>query len=304
LTTNPLIRHDCLACGGSCQGTRIPIVNDTERASVEVFARLLERERPIVDGFLRMVQGACLFLDDDNLCSLHKTYGAKAKPTVCKQFPMVATQTGETLRVQVDPACYTAMSSWQNGTTVPDQPLIAATISLDATEVSEEERVLQILKRETTVGGVLHRLSGSSSRKPTPPKGFEDRLVRLIQGAKLSDLLQESKMGVAFSGSISGVAAVEQADFARPRKALSRTRERWAIEATHRVVWLRLTPNVPTVRGVALLTLTGALLADWVSDNDADYAKFLAGWVRALRSPLFVGRLVSNTEALRALLVG
>ena len=279
----------------------IPIINDSERARIEGFAEVMGLGDPMNGDFLRMVKGTCLFLADGNLCSIHKKYGAAQKPTVCRQFPLVATQTESDVRVEIDPSCYTAMSTWRTGTPVPDQPLVAATVNLSAFELSEEERVLRLIKRAKTTAGLLGLMSGSSSRKPKAPKGFNGRLIELIQTAKISELLKEPDMGVGFASSITAISKVEDKGFRVPATSPSRERERWSIETTRRVIWLRLTPNIPTVRGVALLTLAGATLAQWLSDNDADFALFLAGWIRALRSPLFVSRLVPNADALRHL---
>ncbi len=296
-----LIRHDCLACGRSCHGTMIPIINDSERDRIEGFAKVMGLDSPMNGNFLRMNKGACLFLGDDNLCSIHKKYGAAQKPTVCRQFPLVATQTESEVRVEVDPSCYTAMSTWRNGTLVPDQPLVAATVNLSEFELSEEENILRLVSRAKTTAGLLGFMSGSTSRKPKAPAQFDVHLINLIQDAKISELLAEPDMGAAFASSIAAISRVETEQFKPPTTAPSKGRERWALETTRRVVWLRLTPNIPTVRGVALLTLAGATLAHWLSESDADYALFLAGWIRALRSPLFVGRLVPNAEALRRL---
>jgi Fe-S-cluster containining protein len=279
----------------------IPIIDNSERVRIEGFAKVMGLENPVNDRFLRMEKGACVFLGADNLCSIHKKYGAAQKPTVCRQFPLVATQTETDVRVSVDPSCYTAMSTWRTGTPVPDQPLVAATVNLSKFELDEEEKVLRLIARAKTTAGLLGLMAGSASRKPKAPSGFTENLIELVQNAKLSDLLKEPDMGRAFASSIESISRVEAVQFKPTAASPSKSRERWAIETTHRIVWLRLTPNIPTVRGVALLTLAGAMLAHWLSETDSDYALFLAGWIRALRSPLFVSRLVPNADALRRL---
>ncbi len=37
--------------------------------------------------FLRKVEGACIFLQPDNFCAVHRLYGAAAKPDFCQEFP-------------------------------------------------------------------------------------------------------------------------------------------------------------------------------------------------------------------------
>jgi len=279
----------------------IPIIDESERSRIIGFAELMGLGDPMNGNFLRMDKGACLFLGEDNLCSIHKKYGHMQKPAVCRQFPLVATQTESGIRVHVDPSCYTAMSTWRTGTPIPDQPLIASTINLSGFELSEEEKILRMVSRAKTTAGLLGLMSGSKSRKPKAPQGFDGNLIELIQNAKISELLTEPDMGAAFANSIAAIIQVEGCDFKAPTNSPSKVRERWAIETVRRVVWLRLTPNIPTVRGVALLTLAGATLAHWLCEKDDDFALFLSGWIRALRSPLFVRRLVPNADTLRRL---
>jgi len=53
---------------------------------------------------------ACIFLDDDNLCAIHKELGPDAKPVTCKHFPYNLTGTPEGVVVSLDFACPTVVA--------------------------------------------------------------------------------------------------------------------------------------------------------------------------------------------------
>ncbi|MEZ4321562.1 MAG: hypothetical protein R3F61_29080 [Myxococcota bacterium] len=59
-------------------------------------------ETPLVNGYLRQNWGRCVFWDAG--CRLHAELGVDAKPTTCRQFPVLATEGGLVL----DPACFHA----------------------------------------------------------------------------------------------------------------------------------------------------------------------------------------------------
>ncbi len=48
---------------------------------------------------------ACLYLDDDGLCIIHKELGAEAKPDMCLQFPFMVARTWTEDRVSVNYGC-------------------------------------------------------------------------------------------------------------------------------------------------------------------------------------------------------
>lgn len=73
-------------------------MDDDERASIEGFARQLGVERALSGPYVRQVWGRCVFLDPGG-CRLHASFGADAKPRVCRTFP--ALPGGD-----VDPACF------------------------------------------------------------------------------------------------------------------------------------------------------------------------------------------------------
>ena len=82
------LRHACRACGDCCRGQRIRLEDAEEIAKVEAQGVALGVADPVVDGALRAADGACVFLDTDQLCRIHKAYGLAEKPRVCQQYPV------------------------------------------------------------------------------------------------------------------------------------------------------------------------------------------------------------------------
>jgi len=50
----------------------------------------------------------CLFLDQDNLCFIHKEYGAEAKPEICQRYPHEASLHGNLYSPSLKSSCKTA----------------------------------------------------------------------------------------------------------------------------------------------------------------------------------------------------
>ena len=76
--------------------------------------RLQGREdiHPAGDGIYKLnhIKDACVFLDDDNLCAIHKELGLEAKPFMCKHFPNHVTSTPEGIIATLDFACPTVVA--------------------------------------------------------------------------------------------------------------------------------------------------------------------------------------------------
>ena len=66
--------------------------------------------RPGPDGrlgrFIRSVDGACIFLRDDELCAVHAQLGELAKPAFCRLFPYTAVRDPKGIAVGVRPGCH------------------------------------------------------------------------------------------------------------------------------------------------------------------------------------------------------
>lgn len=97
-------RWSCHACGACCRlfqlGPVAPaVIADLEQRGIAQAwpAAATEpwherRETPNGPAFyLRKVDGACVFLQPDNYCAVHRLYGAAAKPDFCQEFPFQVT---------------------------------------------------------------------------------------------------------------------------------------------------------------------------------------------------------------------
>ncbi|MBN2210566.1 MAG: YkgJ family cysteine cluster protein [Sedimentisphaerales bacterium] len=103
-------RYTCQCCGRGCRTFLVP-VRPEERRAIEALTdwrkrlgvgELFVKHRsagPAGYGLAKWTDGRCVFLDDDNLCIIHKLHGFEAKPLACRLFPFVFTPLGDTLRV-------------------------------------------------------------------------------------------------------------------------------------------------------------------------------------------------------------
>jgi len=114
-------RFACQMCAGCCHSFDV-IVNDAELAAFRDFDWAATRARfqgqdltvPRADGRTRLNRlegGACIFLDDDNLCAIHKELGLEAKPAMCKQFPYRVVDSPDGLVATLDFACTSVVSN-------------------------------------------------------------------------------------------------------------------------------------------------------------------------------------------------
>lgn len=301
--TRGVLRHDCLMCGGSCQGVKVPLLNHDERQRVAEQAIELGVEEPVIDGVLRRVNGRCVFLGDDNLCRIHGSWGLLSKPTVCRQYPLVATRVGDETRVGLDPGCFTSVKTWKTGPLVPAGALVASASGFPAAVGQVEDQVLALLDRHTGVAGALGALTNTQT---VWPAAFMDRWFVALQGIGLHELLADPDTSPSLTTSLGSLARALQSGLpASGPIHLSDDASAFAVDAAQRMVWLRLVTQVPAPAVTALLTLAGALSCGWAHPgDDAAFGQAFAGWVRAIRSPSVLGRLLPTPAALRELIEG
>lgn len=103
------INYECTGCGKCCSGWAVPLTTeDYDRISEKDWAVLHDKYRgkrlfrelrdyetadsPYTHAIIRGEDGHCPFLVD-NLCFIHKNFGAKAKPAICQLFPYCFNET-------------------------------------------------------------------------------------------------------------------------------------------------------------------------------------------------------------------
>ena len=145
-TLGPL-RHICHASGGCCQGN-IAMLKKEEENRVHIQSQALSIQNPIQKGAIRKVDGQCVFLNPDQLCSIHAKFGEKQKPTVCQQFPFVAIHTEEEIRVGIDPGCLSAWKTWKDGPNVQPSSLVSTKNPIPQTTRAREQELLDVLAEE------------------------------------------------------------------------------------------------------------------------------------------------------------
>lgn len=114
-------RFACQMCAGCCHSFDV-VVTDEELAAFRDVDWAATRSRfgdqeltaTRADGrsrLTRMPGGACIFLDDDNLCAIHKERGMEAKPAMCKQFPYRLVDSPDGLVATLDFACTSVVAN-------------------------------------------------------------------------------------------------------------------------------------------------------------------------------------------------
>ena len=295
------LRHSCLMCGRSCQGIYIPVLSEEEAARIEQVAGQLGVEAPIVDNRLRLEGGACVFLGTDGLCGIHRELGFEHKPTVCRQYPMVALRTEDGVRVGVDPSCYTAMQTWRTGPAVPEQSLTASKVALEAEAASQEASLLALVAEpEQTIGGIASALVGDRD-------AFAGRIVTRLQAADLEALLARPGTAPALVETLGPIARAVPGWSTEPPPAwpaLTDDEEAWAVEVVRRMLFLRLAPTLPSPATTALLTIVGAIATGWATRETGSFGPTLSGWVRAIRAPMVWSAIVPDPPTLAWLATG
>jgi Fe-S-cluster containining protein len=104
----------CSTCSGCCRDWAV-VATEEEIVRFKDFDWTATRERfrrreilhPLGNGRYELdhIGEACIFVDDDNLCAIHKEMGMEAKPFMCKHFPYFLTNTPDGVIVPLDVAC-------------------------------------------------------------------------------------------------------------------------------------------------------------------------------------------------------
>ena len=244
---------------------------------------------------------------DDGLCRIHATFGMQAKPLVCQQFPILAVRVDDEVRVGIDPGCYTHITTWQSGPEVDASKLVVSKPPLPEAQRPVEERLVDLLSLDgLTLGRALAQLTGEPpAADGGPSHAFRRRLLRRLRDSGVVELYAGAKAAPAMREGLAPL--FETLDDLDPEApwSLSPEADAYALDATRRMIWLRIAATqIPVVIGVALLTLSGATALALATDDDDTFGAGLAAWVRSLRHPQFWTRLAVNSEMLEWLARG
>lgn len=140
----PGFRFRCDGSGHCCeQYASVALTQDDELRARRAGLRTLPGDErgerallPLYGGVRRerqamtLVDGACLQLDAERGCALHRAAGAGAKPTACRLYPAIFADTGEALRVSTALECGCVFESAARADA--GEPLIAPELRLAA----------------------------------------------------------------------------------------------------------------------------------------------------------------------------
>jgi hypothetical protein len=300
-----VLRHACTLCGGCCQGVRVPVY-DRDRAAIARAADHLGIPDPIDGAGLRLVDGACVFLGEDDRCRIHATLGAQAKPTPCRQFPLVAVQAEDGVRIGVDPASYGAWRSWREGPALPDAAVVATRTPAPGGQAHIEAHLVARCEHpDTTLESLLGELVSEPPRGASLPPRFAARWAEHLHRSALPGFLVHDTLGRRLRGALAPVLHASVGwEEPPPWPALDPEIRAWTLEAVRRVLYLRLLPGLPNVPTAALLLLGGAVAAAWTDPRPGAYHDHLTAWLRALRFPVFWQALVGDRATLAWLVTG
>lgn len=286
-----LLRFRCTLCGGCCEGVKVP-VSEAEVPAIERAGAALGVAQPVDGRALRFEGGQCVF-QAQGRCRIHGELGPERKPHACQQFPLIALRADDGLRIGVDPAAYGAHSSWLRGEPLPDMALRASRVSCPGGQRGLEAALVQACEApEASVGALLALLCQEPAPTGGLPLAFSQRWAQHLSQLDFQAFLQARGPGPVLLGQLEPVAsAAPQFSGGAPPWALSPESERWVVEATRRVLFLRLLANIPSVSIGALLVLGGALACAWTDPRPGRFEPRFTAWLRALRFDPFWQRL-------------
>ena len=177
----------CTSCGRCCRACwTIAVEPEAEpaiRSSQAYQARVREGFLPLTIqqervAVARKHDNSCTFLDQDNLCELHRELGGEHKPVVCQTYPYLLTETPDGIFITLSYAC-PAVSEGTGPPVEQQRAYLEQMISRRGDKVPQTPRVTESV--EMTRG---HNLSWSEYRK------LEDELLAgLSQQDPVSSLL-------------------------------------------------------------------------------------------------------------------
>ena len=287
-----------------CHGMPVRLLCADEIKRVQTLGASLGVSRPVeADGRLRFDGGRCVFLGEDRLCNLHRSFGAAAKPHMCRQYPAVLVDTESDSRVGMDPGCFTAISTWRSGDPLAaNAPLAPQAIVRDPDQAAFERGFLDLSAREgTSVASLLRTLTDHEPGQDLP-RDLASEWVRQLQRGCLDRLLASEEHGEVVRVALTPVAkAAPGWDAAAPPAwpTVGPDEDAFAVEVVRRLIFLRLGGDLP-VDATAMLGLLGAVAIGWTDPNRRYFGAAMSAWSRAVRVPTFVNALWAGADTRQA----
>ena len=304
------LRHHCYACGKCCFGIQIPLNDPEERARIQHYGEQLNIENAVLNDEVRVHEGRCVFLDDDLLCKIHKTFGFQEKPRRCQRFPVKVTQVESGAhRAGIDPGCVNNYRSWRNGAEQQAvDPIIHEAILGEPDQQIEALLLHASAQPGATIGGLLHLISGQPmTRSPALPLGFSERLIERATAARLRQFIHHPELGWGMRSALEHIPEFLDglsSEDAPSWPVLTEDQEQYALEIFRRTLFLRLAPISPATQGLSLLLLSGAVLAAWANPSEKDFGEALAVWSRIVRIRALWFRFFPDPMMMRWLATG
>jgi len=308
------LRHTCHACGGSCSGMAVRVLDEAEGERVRGFGEALGIADSVQGDRLREADGACVFLGEDQRCRIHARWGGEVKPRVCQQYPVIAIRVEEGMRLGLDPGCLTQWRSWRDGPEVDVENAILSSVPLDPRLRGSEEGIIALCGApDVTVARLIGTLTGETPDGEGLPAGFADRWCMLMLKAPLAATLARYGQAQVFHRHLAELLA-ELDRTLKPGEppawpVLSPEADAYAVELARRMVFLRMGAKRGPPPAVALVALGGALTCAWglVKDGAIDedgWAQALSVWTRFIRSDVVWRALFPEPGVMRWLVTG
>ncbi|MFC1705784.1 YkgJ family cysteine cluster protein [Planctomycetota bacterium] len=131
LYLQPEARFDCHRCGVCCRSDLGVLLEPGDRENLELHDWSEEGVRfeagflrpspePTEPSRLRVEDGACVFLDDDNSCLVHMRLGGSEKPVRCQAFPFRFAAMPVAIQMSVSTECASLHRSFDCGTLIEE----------------------------------------------------------------------------------------------------------------------------------------------------------------------------------------
>ncbi|MCB9763323.1 MAG: YkgJ family cysteine cluster protein [Alphaproteobacteria bacterium] len=147
LRIDPAPRYTCTTCGDCCRSPWAVLMpaHEAEALRARDLAALGRApDASVIPGPAGLWQlakapgsTACVFLDDDRLCAIHKAWGEAAKPTPCRRFPFLHVASDEHVWVTANYGCK-AVSEGRGAPITAQAEAIAALFPKDIGEADPD----------------------------------------------------------------------------------------------------------------------------------------------------------------------